>query len=764
MLHPAIRKTIVLSLKEDHCRRGHIRSHFTDIGISNFSFFIAIDSSDKSVAEAYRTGLVKCFPSCFRCGEDICSCPNNILIPQQVANWLSFIEIWKSLKGEQGYFLICEDDVSFHKNSIHLLNEVISDLPSPDNKVLLRLVASGKKPNLVLDKDIPLIVSDKVSMSNAGYIVSGSMVNYILESFEKIEHTSDVWLHSQLAKEDCVTSLTVKPLIGTDLSFNTEYAQFLSRIHPKGIDASDVKRKEIHIKRVQTSDEYQKLKSTWLSVRTDQKESYDDLMFSSVFDSLKSKQYELIKKIAPDSVKRNYTGQMDALYQKEYGFSHSFEQWESCDADGNPIPWMTYSAVYYLSQLDLSEANVFEWGCGGSSHYFSERALSVTSIESNVDWYDHVYENKLSNNQLYLKKMDDYASCILEGNGFYNIVSIDGDIYRRLECAVYAIQKLKPGGIIIVDNSDWLEETCSLLREQGFTQIDFAGPGPINGYMWCTSIFFKNFISIPSAKGKRPAALKTGIKNERDLPLDGEIKKNIIKKSAAQKGEWFTKEYPNFKKALFPPEVDVFSSQEGEDILIKRLLKRYYHKNGFYVDIGAHHPIRFSNTYHYYLKGWRGINVDPRSGTKEIFERIRPRDINLECGVANQQGEMSYYEFQEPAFNTFCTDAIDYAQTRTKLISKTQIPVMPLWDILERYLPKNEKITFLNIDVEGLELDVIKSSDWNLYRPKIVCLEALDDVSFQVLNEFMESVKYLKVASTKNSFFFCEQDFWDEVK
>lgn len=761
MLHTKIKKTVVLSLEEDYLRRNHIRSHFLDIGISNFSFFKAVESTDNCVAELYSNGKVKVFPSCFRCGEEACNCQNNILIPQQIANWLSFINIWESLKNDSGYFLICEDDVVFHENAIPLLNEIIEQLPSEDNKVLLRLVESGQEPNKVLNPTVPLELSDDVVMSNAAYIVSVPMINHILNSFMNIEHTSDVWLHKQFSRDSDIHSLTVQPLIGTDLSFNKEHATFLSRIHPKGINKHDEDRVVRHIKRVESCDEYHAVRSGWIEA-CHKNHTEKDVMISPIFETLKKKQIDLIKAIPPSSVKRKYSGQIDALYEKEYGFSYSFEEWKSCDVKGAPIPWMTYSSIYYLNQLDLSHAHIFEWGCGGSSHYFSARASSVTSIESNIDWYDHVLEEKAKNHKLHLMNSDDYANSILEQDKLFDVISIDGDIYRRLECAVLAINKLKPGGLLILDNSDWLEETCLFLRESGFTQIDFAGPGPINNYMWCTSIFFKGNISIPSAAGKRPESLKTGITNKRDLPFS--VCQNSEKLDDEHKARYLSENYININKHFIPSYADIFSSQEGEDILIKRLLKWHYNQSGTFVDIGAHHPVRFSNTYHYYLKGWRGINVDPRPGFKNMFDKVRPGDTNLECGVANQNGELIYYEFKEPAFNTFCKDSIIYAKTRTDLINESVIPVQPLSQILNENLTNSDDVTFMNIDVEGLEVDVLKSSDWQRFRPKIVCIEALDDSAFLEINKFMCSVNYLKVASTKNSFFFCEKTFWEEVK
>ena len=72
-------------------------------------------------------------------------------------------------------------------------------------------------------------------------------------------------------------------------------------------------------------------------------------------------------------------------------------------------------------------------------------------------------------------------------------------------------------------------------------------------------------------------------------------------------------------------------SQEGEDRILQRLFENQ--TPGFYVDIGAHHPRRFSNTYIFYKQGWRGINVDATPGSMFLFRVFRKRDINLEIAV-----------------------------------------------------------------------------------------------------------------------------------
>src|SRR4030066_382437 len=106
-------------------------------------------------------------------------------------------------------------------------------------------------------------------------------------------------------------------------------------------------------------------------------------------------------------------------------------------------------------------------------------------------------------------------------------------------------------------------------------------------------------------------------------------------------------------KVLLPKYTDIYASQEGEDILLRRLFKSDYLKKGFYVDVGAHDPVRFSTTLHFYLNGWNGINIDPAPGFKCKFDKLRERDINIEIGISSKEEELSYYSFSESAFNTF---------------------------------------------------------------------------------------------------------------
>ena len=199
-------------------------------------------------------------------------------------------------------------------------------------------------------------------------------------------------------------------------------------------------------------------------------------------------------------------------------------------------------------------------------------------------------------------------------------------------------------------------------------------------------------------------------------------------------------------------------SQEGEDGVLQRLFERK--PEGFYLDVGSHHPQRFSNTYRFYLRGWNGINIDPLPGSKARFDALRQRDINLELGISDSTGELTYYSFEEPALNTF--DPKVAASRDSRLISEDRIQVCRLSDVLDRHLPPNQKIDFLTIDVEGLDLQVLRSNVWSRYRPSYVLVEALgmrdvDQVINSELHAYMVAKGYSLFAKCINTLFFIDR-------
>lgn len=207
-------------------------------------------------------------------------------------------------------------------------------------------------------------------------------------------------------------------------------------------------------------------------------------------------------------------------------------------------------------------------------------------------------------------------------------------------------------------------------------------------------------------------------------------------------------------------------SQEGEDRVLSSLLFKLHggkHVNdGFYVDIGAHHPYRYSNTCLFYKRGWHGVNIDAMPGSMSLFKRQRPRDINLECGVGQKAETLKFFVFNEPALNTFDEDLAKARCNNVWHIKTTvDVPVFPLSKILEENVSKGQSIDFFSVDVEGFDLDVLQSNDWRKHRPLVVLVEtfglSLEDLAADPLTKYLHSLGYVVYSKTVNTTFFVDQ-------
>jgi FkbM family methyltransferase len=204
-------------------------------------------------------------------------------------------------------------------------------------------------------------------------------------------------------------------------------------------------------------------------------------------------------------------------------------------------------------------------------------------------------------------------------------------------------------------------------------------------------------------------------------------------------------------------------SQEGEDMVLKAIF--HQGKKGFYVDIGAHHPQIFSNTLYFYRRGWNGINVDAMPGSMEGFKKLRRRDINLETAISDKQETLTYFAFNEPALNTFSKELAEERMQipKFKLLYEKQLKTERLSEVLDMHLPRGQHIDFMTIDVEGLDLNVLQSNDWNKYRPTFILIESLefsfDRIQDSPVASFLYEKEYTLFSKTVNTLFFAEKGF-----
>ena len=192
-------------------------------------------------------------------------------------------------------------------------------------------------------------------------------------------------------------------------------------------------------------------------------------------------------------------------------------------------------------------------------------------------------------------------------------------------------------------------------------------------------------------------------------------------------------------------------SQFGEDVMCGYLFENGF--RGFYVDVGAFHPMLLSNSYKFYQQGWNGLSIDANPEVVGLFQRFRPRERFIHSAVGDELGTIEMALFKDGAFN--CTlDQLHKVPERLRhQFRQVSVPVKPLAKILEE--EKVKAIDFLNIDCEGNDLKILCSNDWSRWRPRVVCVEdhALDWQKSEIA-DYLESQGYaLKFRAVFSSIF-----------
>ena len=167
-------------------------------------------------------------------------------------------------------------------------------------------------------------------------------------------------------------------------------------------------------------------------------------------------------------------------------------------------------------------------------------------------------------------------------------------------------------------------------------------------------------------------------------------------------------------------------SSFGEDRLILKFLAKQ--PAGFYVDVGAHAPIDYSNTYALYQRGWRGLAIDQDPDEIAAFKRTRPEDTALQLAIGSKPGKVTLHLFNDRSMNT--VDEMVYAKTLANPRKHHQGDILvernTLAAVLAEHVPAGRTVDFMNVDCEGVDLDVLRSNDWARFHPKLLAVEDLD--------------------------------------
>ena len=199
----------------------------------------------------------------------------------------------------------------------------------------------------------------------------------------------------------------------------------------------------------------------------------------------------------------------------------------------------------------------------------------------------------------------------------------------------------------------------------------------------------------------------------------------------------------------------------GEDLFVQNYFKNK--PKGFYIDVGCYHPLDGNNTQLLYKNGWSGINFDINYYSIKLFDFLRKRDLNIHSGISRKKSKLTMYYRKEINMLNTLDQKIAKIHFRNGY-KKKNIQVNTLNFFISKKFKKLNKIDFINIDVEGYELDALKSLNFSTYKPQLICIEIhnikkMYDTNYKYLKSndvynYLINKKYKVIWKNKYSFIF----------
>lgn len=209
-------------------------------------------------------------------------------------------------------------------------------------------------------------------------------------------------------------------------------------------------------------------------------------------------------------------------------------------------------------------------------------------------------------------------------------------------------------------------------------------------------------------------------------------------------------------------------SQCGEDIIMLFLAEHILHlEEIYYLDLGANDPMKFNNTYLFYKKGWHGVSVDPNSYFKKLYKSTRPDDKFVCAGVGVENSKIKFFEIEPHTLSTFSEqEAKYYTSSGVHTIKSIENkPVHTVEKILKKYCRK--KPNLMTIDIEGFDLEILKSINFSDWKPDIICAETLEyspsgnGKKIKSIIKLLEDVGYIVYADTYINTIFVSKESWE---
>jgi len=191
--------------------------------------------------------------------------------------------------------------------------------------------------------------------------------------------------------------------------------------------------------------------------------------------------------------------------------------------------------------------------------------------------------------------------------------------------------------------------------------------------------------------------------------------------------------------------VDYTFAQFAEDVLVIRALESVgITESGYYVDVGAYHPLMFSNTVRLHWLGWKGINIDARADHVATFAQERPDDINLHFAVTKHSGSVDFFCYDSGTTGRIAGPSGGDSKSilGEELRSTISVPTEPLASLLRKHAPHGRVFGLLSIDCEGADLEVLQSNDWDQFKPWVVAIEDHAKEESSEINDFLKARGY----------------------
>jgi FkbM family methyltransferase len=207
----------------------------------------------------------------------------------------------------------------------------------------------------------------------------------------------------------------------------------------------------------------------------------------------------------------------------------------------------------------------------------------------------------------------------------------------------------------------------------------------------------------------------------------------------------------NIIKRKIYQRYNISFSKSGDDLQLMKLINQS--TPGTYVDIGCWHPVKASNSYFFSLRNWKGICIDPNPELEKLYKKFRPNDVFVNCAVGETDANLNYYMLSDnnSSMNTLNLDFLKKHDLEKDIKKTITIPTFSLKEILDKNITASDRLDFFDVDVEGFDLQVLQSNDWDKYRPKVVVTETDISIKEDVVSEittFLESVNYRLVGKT----------------